>query len=71
MEQQQQNTSPNVSPWLTVKEAAARAKCGPKVIYKAARNGKLKATAIDGQRVLRMHIANFDQWLDGQEGGAA
>ena len=51
------------TPWLTVKDAAARARCGVKTIYRAAENGKLKAARIDGRRSLRFLAEWVDDWL--------
>jgi excisionase family DNA binding protein len=46
--------SGEVSPvWLTVREAAERVQCGPKVIYRAVKAGKLRAVRIGNGRDLR------------------
>jgi excisionase family DNA binding protein len=50
------------SPWLTVKEAAARAKFGEGAIYAAVRRGKLKAVRVG--TALRIHVTWLDAWLD-------
>jgi excisionase family DNA binding protein len=52
------------SPWLTVREAAARARCGRRVIYSAVRGGELRAARIGARRDLRIHIHWIDQWLE-------
>ncbi len=48
------------SPWLTVKEAADRAGCGSKLIYREVRAGRLRAARVGGRRELRF----LDQWID-------
>ena len=53
-----------VSPWLTVAEAAERARCGRKVIYREIKAGRLRAAVVGGRRDLRL-LANWvDQWLE-------
>ena len=56
----QQATS---SPWLTVKEAARRARCGVKTIYREARAERLRAARIGGRRELRLKPEWVDEWL--------
>lgn len=51
------------SPWLTVQEAAARARCGPKTIYREVRAGKLRAAHLGGRRELRFLAEWVDAWL--------
>lgn len=55
--------------WLKVREAADRARCGPKTIYRAVRSGRLRAARIGGRRELRFLESWIDEWLIG-EGGA-
>ena len=52
------------TPWLTVREAAARAKCGVKVIYGAVARHKLKAVKVGNG--LRIHVEWLDAWLDAE-----
>ena len=52
----------DTTPWLTSKEAAARAQCGIKVIYRAVHAGRLKAVKVG--LGLRIHVAWLDAWLD-------
>ena len=52
-----------VSPWLTVREAAARARCGAKLIYREVRAGRLRAARVGGRRELRFLVAWVDEWL--------
>lgn len=56
--------------WLTVREAAGRARCGPKTIYRAVRSGRLRAARIGGRRELRFLENWIDDWVIG-DGGAA
>jgi excisionase family DNA binding protein len=52
------------SPWLTVSEAADRARCGPKLIYREVAAKRLKAARVGGRRELRLRPEWIDQWLD-------
>jgi excisionase family DNA binding protein len=59
-------TQPNTveqSPWLTVEEAAQRARCGIKTIYREVRAGRLRAARVGGRRELRLLPAWVDEWL--------
>jgi excisionase family DNA binding protein len=51
------------SPWLTVSEAAERARCGPKLIYREVRSGRLVAARVGGRRELRLRTEWIDEWL--------
>ncbi len=51
------------SPWLTVREAAGRAKCGERSIYNATRTGRLRAARLGGRRELRFLPSWVDDWL--------
>ena len=51
------------SPWLTVKEAAKRARCGPKLIYREVRAKRLRAARVGGRRELRFLPEWIDAWL--------
>jgi len=53
-----------VTPWLTVRQAAARAQCGRGAIYTAVQQEKLRAVKV-GQ-ALRFHVEWIDAWLDSQ-----
>jgi excisionase family DNA binding protein len=53
------------SPWLDVQEAAARANCGAKLIYREVKAGRLKAARIGGRRELRLLAEWVDTWLLG------
>jgi excisionase family DNA binding protein len=49
--------------WLTVHEAADRARCGERSIYNAVRSGKLRAARLGGRRELRFLAEWIDAWL--------
>jgi excisionase family DNA binding protein len=51
------------SPWLTVKEAADRARCGRKLIYREVDAKRLRAAKVGGRRELRMLPEWIDAWL--------
>ena len=51
---------PSSVAWLTVRQAADRAQCGPKVIYRAVKVGRLRAAAIGGRHELRFR----PEWVD-------
>jgi excisionase family DNA binding protein len=51
------------SPWLTVNEAADRARCGPRLIYRAVAAGRLRAVRLGGRRELRVLAEWLDAWL--------
>jgi excisionase family DNA binding protein len=51
------------TPWLTVNEAADRARCGPKLIYREVRAGRLQAARVGGRRELRLLSEWVDEWL--------
>ena len=51
------------SPWLTVKEAANRARCGPKLIYREVQAKRLRAARVGGRRELRFLAEWVDAWL--------
>ena len=53
--------------WLKIREAADRARCGPKTIYRAVRSGHLRAARIGGRRELRFLASWIDCWMVGEE----
>ena len=61
---QTQNSAANASPWLTVSEAADRARCGVKLIYREVRARRLRAARVGGRRELRLRTEWIDTWLD-------
>jgi excisionase family DNA binding protein len=52
------------SPWLTVTEAADRARCGVKLIYREVKARRLRAARVGGRRELRLRAEWIDTWLD-------
>ena len=50
--------------WLTVREAARRARCGVKTIYREVAAKRLKAARIGGRRELRLRPQWVDEWLE-------
>ncbi len=52
------------SPWLTVTEAADRARCGVRLIYREVRASRLRAARVGGRRELRIRAEWIDTWLD-------
>ena len=51
--------------WLTATEAAQRARCGSKLIYREVKAGRLRAARIGGRRELRFLPEWVDIWLLG------
>ena len=51
------------NPWLTVKGAAERARCGVKTIYREVSAGRLRAARVGGRRELRIRPEWIDEWL--------
>ncbi len=49
--------------WLTVAEAAQRARCGTKLIYREVNAGRLQAVRVGGRREIRLRAAWLDDWL--------
>ena len=54
---------PRSSPWLTVKEAATRARCGVKLIYREVKAERLQAAKVGGRKELRFRAEWIDDWL--------
>jgi excisionase family DNA binding protein len=63
---QSETTSPT---WLTVQEAARRARCGIKIVYREVVAGRLRAVRVGGRRSLRFRAEWIDEWLEA--GGSA
>lgn len=57
-------TAVHLSPWLTVPEAAERAKCGDRLIRREIREGRLRAARIGNRRDIRIRYDWVDEWLD-------
>lgn len=51
------------SPWLTVRDAAARARVGEKIIYREVKAGRLRAARVGFRRDLRFLSEWVDDWL--------
>jgi excisionase family DNA binding protein len=49
---------------LTVREAAAYSRCGIKTLYRAVRNGQLRAARVGGRRKLVVHRGWLDAYLE-------
>ena len=62
MSETAQSSGPG-SPWLTVKEAAGRARCGIKLIYREVKAKRLQAAKVGGRRELRFQAEWIDDWL--------
>ena len=56
--------TPPGSPWLTAAEAAERARCGIKTVYREVRAGRLRVARIGGRREQRFRPEWIDEWLD-------
>ncbi len=50
--------------WLTVDQAASRAQVGSRMIYHAARAGKLRVARLGGRRVLRFRPEWIYRWCE-------
>lgn len=57
-------TPANGSAWLTVEESRRKAKCGPKLIYREIKAGRLRAARLGLRRDIRIHEDWIDQWLE-------
>jgi excisionase family DNA binding protein len=51
------------SPWLTLAEACQVAQCGPKLLRREIKAGRLRAARIGGRRDIRVHRDWIDAWL--------
>ncbi len=50
--------------WITAIEAAERARCGPKLIYREAKAQRLRHAIVGGRRALRFKPEWIDEWLE-------
>lgn len=50
--------------WLTPKEAAGRARCGVKTIYREVKAGRLRVARVGGRREQRIKPEWIDEWLE-------
>ncbi len=49
--------------WLTVAEVAQHARCGPKLVYRAVKAGRLQVARLGGRREIRVKPEWVDNWL--------
>ena len=56
----------STTPWIDVNEAARRARCGVKLLYREIRAGRLQAARVGGRRELRLRAEWIDAWLSAQ-----
>ena len=59
-------TVPTATPWIDINEAAARARCGVKLLYREVSAGRLQAARVGGRRDLRLRAEWIDAWLTSQ-----
>ncbi len=57
-------TAAPASPWLTVPEAAQRARVGARTVYNAINAGQLRAAKIGARGQFRILEAWCDSWLE-------
>ena len=50
--------------WFTIGQAAQRAQCGDKLIYRAVRRGEIRHVKLNGRGDLRFRAAWVDEWLE-------
>ena len=62
-------TSTEPPTWLTVHEAAIRARCGDKLIYREVAAGRLRGVKVGGRRSLRFRAEWIDAWLEAGNSG--
>ena len=60
------DTGQTPTPWIDVNEAARRARCGVKLLYREIRAGRLQAARVGGRRELRLRAEWIDAWLSAQ-----
>jgi excisionase family DNA binding protein len=58
------NETTTPTPWLTPREAAARARVGVGAVYAAVQRGRLKAVRLGVRRDIRIHESWVDAWLN-------
>jgi excisionase family DNA binding protein len=54
----------NITPWLTVADAARHAGVSKDTIYTACERGELRHVRIGGRRAIRLRAAWIDEWLE-------
>lgn len=50
--------------WLTVQQAANRAQCGEKLLYRAVRRREIRHVKLNGRGDLRFRPVWVDDWLE-------
>ena len=60
------DTGQIATPWIDVNEAARRARCGVKLLYREISAGRLQAARVGGRRELRLRAEWIDAWLSAQ-----
>lgn len=51
------------TPWMRVRQAAERAQCSTKLLYREVNAGRLRAARLGGRRELRFLPEHIDEWL--------
>lgn len=57
-------TDQGLTPWLTAEQGAARAQVSIKTIYRAIRQGQLRAARVGGRREVRLRAEWIDAFLE-------
>lgn len=50
--------------WFTVQQAASRAQCGEKLIYRAVRRREIRCVKLNSRGDLRFRALWVDEWLE-------
>lgn len=53
-----------VTPWKTIGQASQIAQCGPKLLRREIRAGRLRAARIGNRRDIRIHESWITEWLE-------
>lgn len=56
--------TPELTDWLTVRQARHIAQVGVKTIYREVRSGRLRAAKIGNRRDIRIHRSWINEWLE-------
>ncbi len=61
----QDATTPPASEWFVIPEVCREAKCGPKLVYREIKAGRLRAARLGGRRgPIRIHRSWVREWLE-------
>jgi excisionase family DNA binding protein len=63
-----ETTQTQVNDWLTVPEVAAELRAGERSVYRAIRNGHLRAMSINARGDLRIARAWLAEWCERRSG---